>query len=94
MTRTFRVQNVKCGGCAATLKKKLEPLFGAVCVNLDVMPREITLDIDETQTEALRDALRSIGYPLSNDTLGFVETAETKVKSFVSCAAGKLSKEE
>ena len=45
MTKTFQVLNVKCGGCANTLKTKLEPIFGEIEVNLDIMPREITLDI-------------------------------------------------
>lgn len=93
MKTTLEVENVKCGGCAATLKKKLEPLFGEVEVNLDVHPRKITLEIDEERMDALQTALREVGYPLSTDHLGFVDTASTKIKSFVSCAVGRMDQE-
>lgn len=88
---TFEVQNVKCNGCANTLKKALQSDFGNVEVNLDVMPRQITLDIEENQIENLKLKLRNIGYPLSSDELGNLETLQTKAKSFVSCAIGKMS---
>ena len=42
MKQTLKVKNVKCGGCAGTLKKALFEVFGEVEVNLDVEPREIT----------------------------------------------------
>ena len=91
MTKTFQVLNVKCGGCANTLKTKLEPIFGEIEVNLDVMPREITLDINEEQIPELREALKSLGYPMSDEDLGFVENTTAKAKSFVSCAIGKVN---
>jgi len=94
MQKTLEVENVKCGGCASTLKKKLAPLFGDVEVNLDVHPRQITLEIEEEQMPELQTALREIGYPLSSDALGLLDTASTKVKSFVSCAVGRMDKEE
>jgi len=94
MPRTFQVENVKCGGCASTLTKKLEPLFGSVDVNLDVHPRQITLEVADTQMDALQSALREIGYPLCSDKLGFVDTATTKVKSFVSCATGRMDSDQ
>jgi len=94
MTKTLEVENVKCGGCAATLKKKLAPLFGEVEVDLDVHPRRITLEIEEEQMPKLQTALREIGYPLSTDELGFVDTASAKMKSFVSCAVGRIETEK
>ncbi|MGB5868263.1 MAG: heavy-metal-associated domain-containing protein, partial [Arcobacteraceae bacterium] len=69
MKQTFEVENVKCGGCANTLKTKLKDAFGEIEVDLDVMPRKITLDIDENQLEDLKKRLRGLGYPLSTDEL-------------------------
>ncbi len=63
MKQTFEVVNVKCGGCANTLKTKLLEEFGEVEVNLEVEPRQITLEIEESQVPALRQALKSLGYP-------------------------------
>jgi len=88
--QTFKVQNVKCGGCASTLKSKLADEFGAIEVNLEVMPREITLDIDDVKIPKLKEALRSLGYPSADEQFGFVEDKAMKAKSFVSCAVGKV----
>jgi copper chaperone CopZ len=90
MKQIFEVKNVKCGGCAGTLKKSLLEEFGEVEVNLDVEPRKITLDIEENQMEALKLKLRSLGYPLTSDELSTFQTVGTTAKSFVSCAIGKM----
>ena len=39
MKQTFEVINVKCGGCASTLKTSLAEEFGEVDVNLEVEPK-------------------------------------------------------
>ncbi len=91
MKQTFEVVNVKCGGCANTLKTKLLEEFGEVEVNLEVEPRQITLEIEESQVPALRQALKSLGYPMSDEDLSTVEGFTTTAKSFVSCAVGKMN---
>ena len=91
MKQTFEVLNVKCGGCASTLTKSLKEEFGEVEVNLDVMPRQITLDVKDEQKEALKLKLRSLGYPLTSDELNGLQKATTTAKSFVSCAIGKMN---
>jgi copper chaperone CopZ len=91
MKQTFEVLNVKCGGCASTLTKSLKEEFGEVEVNLDVNPRQITLDIEDEQKEALKLKLRSLGYPLTSDELSGLQKATTTAKSFVSCAIGKMN---
>jgi copper chaperone CopZ len=90
MKRTFQVENVKCGGCAHTLKTKLAERFGSVEVDLEVFPREITLEIEPDDVEVLGEALKKLGYPLSSERLGFVDLGTSKAKSFVSCAIGKI----
>jgi len=90
MKKTFEVENVKCGGCANTLKSKLKNTFGDVSVDLDVTPRKITLDIEDTQIEDLKTQLRSLGYPLTTDELSTFQNVGAKAKSFVSCAIGKM----
>ena len=90
MKQTYEVLNVKCGGCANTLKTKLLEEFGEVEVNLEVEPRQITLEIEESQVIALRQALKSLGYPMSDEDLSTVEGFTTTAKSFVSCAVGKM----
>jgi len=90
MKQTFKVQNVKCGGCANTLTTKLADEFGDIEVNLEVMPREISLEIEEEKVEHLKSALRKLGYPFEGESFGFVQDSSMKAKSFVSCAVGKF----
>ena len=90
MKKIFEVKNVKCGGCAGTLSKSLFEEFGEVEVNLEVEPRQMTLEIEEEKMEALKLKLRSLGYPLTTDELSTFQTVGTTAKSFVSCAIGKM----
>ena len=90
MKQTFEVINVKCGGCASTLKTSLKDEFGDVEVNLDVEPRQITLDIDESSIPALHTKLKKLGYPMSDEDLSKMEGFSTTAKSYVSCAVGKM----
>ena len=91
MIQTFKIQNVKCGGCAVTLKTKLFDTFGEIEVDLTREPREITLDIDEAKVELLAEKLKSLGYPFVGESMGFVDSTSAKAKSFVSCAIGKMN---
>ena len=90
MIQTFQVLNVKCGGCGGTLTKELLSEFGEVNINLNVEPREITLDIEDNKKEKLKYKLRKLGYPLIDDELTTLQTIGTTAKSFVSCAIGKI----
>ena len=91
MKQTFEVFNVKCGGCASTLKSKLVKEFGEIEVNLEVIPRKITLDIEDRDIDKLSKALKELGYPLASEEMGFMDSTSAKAKSFVSCAIGKMN---
>jgi len=90
MKQSFPVLNVKCGGCANSLKKGLAEEFGEVEVDLDVLPRVITLDIEEENIERLKVKVKSLGYPFVSEEMGLFDETATKAKSFVSCAVGKI----
>ncbi|MFZ9658973.1 MAG: heavy-metal-associated domain-containing protein [Arcobacteraceae bacterium] len=90
MNQTFEILNVKCGGCANTLKKELFAEFGEINVNLEVMPRQITINIEENQINSLKIKLKSLGYPFVSDELNTIEKITTTAKSFISCAIGKM----
>ena len=92
MKNTLEVLNVKCGGCAGTLKKALREEFGEVEVNLEVMPRQITLEVKEEDMVSLGAKLKQLGYPLASEELNTIEKISTTAKSFVSCAIGKMEK--
>ena len=89
--QTFEVLNVKCGGCASTIKTKLFDAFGEIEVDLSKEPREITVDIAEERVAELKTVLKKLGYPMRSEQMGFVEAKKAKAKSIVSCAIGKMT---
>lgn len=91
MEQTFELFNVKCGGCASTLETKLFKEFGEIEVNLDVLPRRITLEIEDEDVVKLSKALRSLGYPFASEEMSFMDSTSAKAKSFLSCGIGKIS---
>lgn len=88
MKQTFAVQNLKCGGCASTITKKLSETYADVTV--DVEAKSVTLELDDSQVESFKETLKSMGYPLQGEELGFLEDTGAKAKSFVSCAVGRM----
>lgn len=81
---------MRCGGCANTIRKALASEFGDV--EIDVVTKSITLNIPEGQNkETLGEKLQSLGYPLIDKELGFLDDTTAKMKSIVSCAVGKIS---
>jgi copper chaperone len=93
MLQTFEVHNIRCGGCASTIEKTLlKEGFKDIEVDLSCEPRKVTVDIqDEASSALFRATLRKIGYPLIDEEVGFLENANLKAKSVVSCAIGKFS---
>ncbi|WP_373033275.1 heavy metal transporter [Sulfurovum sp.] len=91
MKESFEVFNVKCSGCASTLKTKLAKEFGKIEVNLEVIPRKITLEMKDKDKDKLAKALRELGYPLAEEEMSFMNSTSAKAKSFVSCAIGRMN---
>ncbi len=93
MLYTVEVKNVRCDGCANTIKKKLkEEGFCDVDVDLSCEPRKVTVNVqDEASSAQFRAILRKLGYPFFDEEISFSNTATLKAKSFISCAVGKFS---
>jgi copper chaperone CopZ len=84
------VENIKCGGCAGTISKKLNQAFNTNNVDINIEKGIITLaDINETQKDDVAKVLLNLGYPETDSVQGF-NSAKAKAKSFVSCAIGKM----
>lgn len=92
------VENIKCGGCASSIKKQLMALDQVVEVSVDIASGSIfvTADSVASEDEALRRALcerlLKMGYPEKGSVEG-LKAAGAKAKSFVSCAMGKMGQE-
>lgn len=84
MALVFHIENLKCGGCAASIRKALSALPGVehVQVILDEDVVKVEGPADEIQ---IKEKLRKLGYPpLGENSLA------RKAVSFVSCMRGRL----
>jgi len=87
MKTTLIVQNLKCGGCANTITKKLTALENITEVAVDKDTSEITFSyIQEDDVKVVTDKLKQIGYPTEDAENSMM----SKAKSMYSCASGKI----
>ena len=88
MTTTLEILNLKCGGCANTIKKGILIIDGVTVVTVDLESSLVTIDTKEDSVlTKVKNKLSMIGYPEVGDS----NTIIHKAKSFVSCATGKMS---
>ena len=85
------VDNIKCGGCAGSITKKLTAVFGTDKINVDIEQGTINIDLDDSKKNELIGVLLDLGYPETDSVHGF-DSAKAKAKSFVSCAIGTMNK--
>lgn len=88
MKQTVYIENLKCGGCAATIVKGLTSINGVEDVNVDVENSAVLFSSDNEILTTVKEKLSRLGYP----EVGDKNTVLHKAKSFVSCATGKMSK--
>ncbi len=87
----IEIQNLKCGGCAATIKTKLQNLENVQYVDVNVDEQYVMVNLHSSEDlEIVKRKLTSLGYPPANEPNGFGK----KVKSYVSCATGRVGKEQ
>ena len=91
MKISINVENIRCGGCANTITKKLNDIEGINAVEVAIEEQVVTID---TENESLRGAavaaLLKMGYPEKGSVEG-IAALKGKAKSVVSCAIGKVS---
>ncbi|SMC09617.1 heavy-metal-associated domain-containing protein [Nitratiruptor tergarcus] len=92
MKKSFAVANIRCEGCANSIKKALSPHFSFIDVNLTKEPRIVTVELqNEADEEKFKEILIGLGYPLYDQKLSSMDKLGLKTKSFVSCAVGKFT---
>jgi copper chaperone len=90
MTYDLSVENIKCGGCAGTITKRLTKLDSVSDCQVDVEKGIVSITADDTSKAEVTALLLKLGYPESGTTEG-LKAATAKAKSFVSCAVGKMN---
>jgi copper chaperone len=89
MAWTIAVENVKCGGCARSIKSAIGAVAGVTGAEVDVTSGEVRIDGDEAARPAIVQRLRELGYP-ERGTASGLNSAVAMAKSYVSCAIGKM----
>jgi len=90
MTYKITVENIKCGGCAGTISKRLNELDVVSDCQVDVEKGLVSVTGDESARTEVTQLLLKLGYPEIGTAEG-LKAAKAKAKSFVSCAVGKMS---
>ncbi|MCL7752250.1 heavy-metal-associated domain-containing protein [Polaribacter sp. Z022] len=86
MKADIQIENLKCGGCAATIKKGILSLEGVNEVEIDIEKSIVSVSSEKESLEEIKSKLSKLGYP----EVGDKNTVMHKAKSFVSCAVGRI----
>lgn len=89
MSYMIDVENIKCGGCANSIRKGLSEDARIARVEVDIEGGRITIDGEEEAREEIALKLAHMGYPEVGSVEG-MKAAAAKAKSFVSCAIGRI----
>ncbi len=93
MKKSFEVLNIRCNGCANSIKKALSEKFSNI--EVDINSKKVTLDLEFSEDEEyIRNTLRKLGYPLKDEKLSTFQDLGLKAKSIASCSIGKFSEKE
>jgi copper chaperone CopZ len=88
MRITRNIQNLKCGGCANTVRKNLEGIDGISDVDVNIDDSSVTFSYKTLKEyNKAHEKLISLGYPFEDD----VNSLIAKAKSYVSCAVGRMN---
>lgn len=92
MKTTVIVENIKCGGCANSIRRSLGALRGVFGAEVDLTAGAITVEhTDEVTREQIAAKLLSLGYPEQGSAVG-LKAMTANARSFVSCAIGRIKK--
>ncbi|HOU97438.1 MAG TPA: heavy-metal-associated domain-containing protein [Bacteroidales bacterium] len=91
MKITIEIENLKCKGCANTIKKSISKMNGVKNVEVVFEPESVAIEYDEKEVnrDDFVQLLSKLGYPEKGNN-----TLIKNVKSYVSCAIGRVTKKE
>lgn len=81
------VANLKCSGCATTIKKELLKIKGVRKVEVDIDNDAVTLLAENADRNSIIERLLALGYPEATEKNGLL----IQLKSYASCMIGKVN---
>ena len=87
-TEKIIIANLKCGGCATTIKNDLLKLNGVNEVSVDIENDAVNVNYnDDVERKIIIDKLHSLGYPEATAENGLL----LQLKSYASCMVGRIN---
>jgi copper chaperone len=86
---TITVENLKFSGCTSSLVHRLSGLDGVSDVHVQVESGQVSFIASRSDRDRVCETLQTMGYPERGTVQGMASVA-TKLRSFVSCALGKV----
>ena len=84
-TETFFVENIKCGGCANTIKGILGKILGIQAVEVYTKQDKVCVMGIGVNRANLKEKLSSLGYPEKGN-----RSVLKQAKSIISCGIGRI----
>ena len=79
----LKVANIKCNGCATTIKNELLKINGIVDAIIDIDNDAVTVQYENVDRQIIIDKLHSLGYPEATEDNGLL----LQLKSTVTAVA-------
>lgn len=86
-TEKIIVANLKCSGCATTVRKELLKIADVKIVDVDVENDAIVVSYENNIRDKIISRLHALGYPEATEKNGLL----LQLKSYTSCMIGKVS---
>jgi len=90
MSLSIHVENIKCGGCANSIKKGLMDEAGVSMVEINVEHGMVSIDGENLDRDAIAAHLLKMGYPESGSVEG-MKAATGKPKALLAVRSEKLA---
>ena len=90
-TLHIQIENLKCHGCANTIRRNLEREDGVRSVEVDHLASSVLITFEgaDAREQDFVRILSRLGYPPAGSG-----NAVNKVKSYLSCAIGRIGKDD
>lgn len=85
-TEKIIIANLKCSGCATTIKTELQKIAGVKSVAVDIENDTINLSYENVSRDIITNKLLALGYPEATEKNGLL----LQLKSYTSCMIGRI----
>ncbi len=86
-TERIIVANLKCNGCASTIKKELQKIEGVQQADVNLEEDKVMVSFEGNLHNSIVEKLLALGYPEATEKNGLL----LQLKSYTSCMIGRIN---